>query len=212
MKTDIQLVVFDLGKVLISHWDHWFEPFKHLGMDMPPALSNPPSMQAIYQLGNQLETGKIKPDDYYQHIANITGLSVPQTQTVLQAWLKEPLPGAIDLVHDLATHGQAKTACLSNINQIHWELICNDPQHQLPLDQLDYRFASYQIGHAKPDEAIYEHLEYQTGVSESAILFFDDRADNIATASRRGWRAIQVESPQHATVQIRQVLRECSIL
>jgi len=48
---------------------------------------------------------------------------------------------------------------------------------------------------AKPDPAIYEHLERGSGFSGAEIVFADDRADNIHTAQQRGWHAHLFETP-----------------
>src|SRR5262249_9842482 len=46
---------------------------------------------------------------------------------------------------------------------------------------------SYEEGVMMPDAAIYEIVERRTGHSGSALLYLDDRAENIATAAARGW-------------------------
>jgi HAD superfamily hydrolase (TIGR01509 family) len=71
----------------------------------------------------------------------------------------------------------------------------NDPSHPayVSMDKFAHRFASFLIGHRKPDEGIYAHVERATGLSGSAILFFDDVQENVDAALRRGWRAHRVD-------------------
>ena len=45
----------------------------------------------------------------------------------------------------------------------------------------------------KPDEAIYDVVEQRTGESGAAILYIDDRPENIETGRGRGWRTILQE-------------------
>ena len=43
----------------------------------------------------------------------------------------------------------------------------------------------------KPDDRIYEAAEIASGVRLEQILFLDDRAENVAGAARRNWRAVE---------------------
>lgn len=56
------------------------------------------------------------------------------------------------------------------------------------LEEFDRRFISGHIGAIKPEAEIYAAVEAETGLSGGALLFTDDRADNIAAAAARGWR------------------------
>ena len=47
----------------------------------------------------------------------------------------------------------------------------------------------------KPDPRIYEIVEETSGVAPGALLFIDDRADNIAQARARGWQAHLFDGP-----------------
>ena len=62
------------------------------------------------------------------------------------------------------------------------------------LTEFDRAYISGRIGLIKPDPAIYAHVEGDCGIAPSALLFIDDRADNITTAARRCWRTHQFES------------------
>jgi 2-haloacid dehalogenase len=64
------------------------------------------------------------------------------------------------------------------------------------LNEFDVEFISGQMGVMKPDPAIYETLERETGVAPGALLFADDRPDNIAAAAARGWQTHLFEGPE----------------
>ena len=49
---------------------------------------------------------------------------------------------------------------------------------------------------AKPDAAIYEAVERDGGVAPQALLFADDRLDNIEAAQARGWQTHLFEGPE----------------
>lgn len=64
------------------------------------------------------------------------------------------------------------------------------------LRQFDRDFISGHMKQIKPDARIYEMLEEGTGLSGDALIFADDRAENIDAASARGWRTHLFEGPE----------------
>jgi HAD superfamily hydrolase (TIGR01509 family) len=48
----------------------------------------------------------------------------------------------------------------------------------------------------KPEPAIYEQVEKATGKRGAAILYIDDRPENIETGRARGWQVIPHETPE----------------
>jgi len=57
------------------------------------------------------------------------------------------------------------------------------------LSDFEARFVSGHLRMMKPDPKIYAALERGTGFTGGALLFADDRAENVAAAEARGWRA-----------------------
>lgn len=64
------------------------------------------------------------------------------------------------------------------------------------MTQFDRDFISGHMRVMKPDPAIYIQLEDAMGLSKDALIFTDDRADNIAAAAARGWRTHLFEGAQ----------------
>ena len=56
------------------------------------------------------------------------------------------------------------------------------------LTEFDRAYVSGHLGVTKPDPAIYQAVEADCGIAPGALLFADDRADNIAAAAARGWQ------------------------
>lgn len=83
---------------------------------------------------------------------------------------------------------QAVIGCLSNTNSIHWEQL---HQQYHFMDQFAHCFASQEMGVAKPSAAIYQQAARALDRSPGEILFFDDRAENVAAAANLGWQAHQ---------------------
>jgi len=63
------------------------------------------------------------------------------------------------------------------------------------LDEFDQYFISGHLGVTKPDQTIYQHVEQDSGLTGSALLFADDRLDNIQAAAQRGWRTHHFSDP-----------------
>lgn len=64
------------------------------------------------------------------------------------------------------------------------------------LDEFDRAYISGHLRMAKPDPAIYAHVEADSGIAPHRLLFADDRADNIAVAAARGWQVHLFTTPQ----------------
>lgn len=64
------------------------------------------------------------------------------------------------------------------------------------MTQFDRDFISGHMGVIKPDPAIYQMLEDASGLSGDALIFTDDRAENIDAAAARGWHTHLFEGSQ----------------
>ena len=63
------------------------------------------------------------------------------------------------------------------------------------LSEFDRSYISGYMGVIKPYPEIYSRLEKDSGLAGDALIFADDRADNIAAAAARGWRTHLFEGP-----------------
>jgi putative hydrolase of the HAD superfamily len=50
-------------------------------------------------------------------------------------------------------------------------------------------YGSYLVGYVKPDPAFYNHILQEQGLEKDEVLFWDDNAENIASAQKFGIRA-----------------------
>lgn len=64
------------------------------------------------------------------------------------------------------------------------------------LKDFDRDFISGHMRVTKPDPAIYSQLEATSGVKGDALLFADDRHENITAAQAFGWQTHLFEGPQ----------------
>jgi HAD superfamily hydrolase (TIGR01509 family) len=60
----------------------------------------------------------------------------------------------------------------------------------------------------KPEPRIYEIAERVTGCQGPDILYLDDRPENIAAATERGWQVILQETPEKTLDVMRSWMQE----
>lgn len=63
------------------------------------------------------------------------------------------------------------------------------------LGEFDRAYVSGRMGVTKPDPQIFDMVEQDCGLPPQALLFTDDRTDNIAAAQARGWQTHLFEGP-----------------
>jgi FMN phosphatase YigB (HAD superfamily) len=203
----VRMICFDLGRVLIQLCDGWHHACEVAGVPSPPPFDDE-QRAALHNLVCVSETGHINQAEFCRRASSLMGLDLEHVVAVSTAFLRAPFPGAVELVQSLKRRGFL-TACLSNTNDSHWEIMCADSGRcALSLGQMDFRFGSHEMGVRKPDEAIYRHVEQVAQVTGRQILFFDDSLENIEGAKRCGWRAHQVMDRVDPVREMRQKLAE----
>ena len=189
------LIVFDLGRVLVQIVDDLADAAARTGRDHLPGFAGDLSAHTrrggdpeVLKLLTGYETGGVTTRVYNTKIAERTGVTADDIAAVHNAVLVRTFEGLPALL-DRLERSAVRTACLSNTNAAHWARM-GDPADPafVPLDRLDFRFASHQIGWAKPAPEAYGYVESATRVSPGGILFFDDLAENVAAGKQRGWR------------------------
>jgi putative hydrolase of the HAD superfamily len=209
--SDIQLVVFDLGRVLVRICRDWQHACECAGFDWSAVDSG--RRLALREVLHRAEVGEIGAEAFYAEASALLGCEPGKIRTISDAFIFGAYPSAAGLLGELTAAG-VKTACLSNTNEHHWSLLF-EPGHRawLPMDRFDHHFASHLLRARKPDEAVYAHVERELAVDGSAILFFDDVMENIAAACSRRWIAHWIDpSPDDPVPQIRAALRRHRVL
>ncbi len=213
-KLQIDLVIFDLGRVLVRICNNYREACERAGIcradDLGPFDGEATARD--HEAVVLLDTGKIDLEEFARRVAPHRKITPKEVIRAYDAFLLEPYPGAIELIDELNATG-VKTACLSNTSHGHWNQMCDraHPAH-FPLDRLTWRFASQLVGAVKPTDAIFEHVERTTGFRGDQILFFDDLEENVAAAAKRGWRACLIRLDSDPIAQARAALRDEHVL
>ena len=213
MPPPIHLVVFDLGRVLVRICDGWQHACEVAGLR--GALKGQFPDEAYAELHAAMcshEVGEIDLDAFARVAAPHLNISTADFVAMHGVYTRGTYPGAAELLDDLRAAGVA-TACLSNTNANHWQVMSDrSGRAYVPFDKLDHLFASHLLRMRKPEERIYAHVEQVTGVEPERIVFFDDVAENIEAARRRGWHAHPISIDFDPVAQAREHLRRHAVL
>lgn len=209
----VELVVFDLGRVLVRICDDWIHACSTAGIELAARDFQAGDFVKLRDLVHAVEVNAIGFAEFAAQAGQVMGATAAQVLAASEAFVVGLYEGVPELLESLAAAG-VKTACLSNTNEHHWALLA-DAKHPafFPLNRLNHQFASHLIRARKPDEAIYAYLERETGKPGPAILFFDDVEENVKAAMRRGWRAEWIDPERNDPMrQIREGLRAHGVL
>ena len=97
---------------------------------------------------------------------------------------------------------------LSNINDVLWDYSKSEIRNQgyEPEDCFDGFFLSYEMGVAKPDEAIYSMMISEASLNPSRTLYFDDRENNYHAGLSLGFQSVLVPTNKIESLPIWQSL------
>lgn len=201
MASPPDLVLFDLGGVL-------YEPG---GVGPLRALSGIESDEELWhrwlscRWAKAYERGQCSDDDFARGVVDDWGLQIEPADfmAAFASWPEGPYDGAEDLLR--ATMAVRPVGCLSNTNDLHWQAHF---RHWQVLDELEFRFLSYELGMVKPDPEIFEAVAARVPVSPDKVLFIDDNVLNVDAAREAGFRAERAQRVDEA----RQVLVAAGVL
>lgn len=197
----LQLICFDIGGVLVRTNDNWEKVLTDVGVEDASRVAHRIVDGPRDPMIHAFETGKIDTIDFFLRTAELLEVETSIVRRAMIAWLVSTYEGFDDLLDRLDAAGVA-TACLSNTNAFHWELMAGRFHVAVPLARLTYRFASHRIGFMKPNPLIYERVEQETGVEPSRIAFYDDREINVEGARKRGWHTLKIDQTGDTIAQM----------
>ena len=195
-------VVFDLGKVLVD-FDY------AIGAEKIAARSANKLPDLHLFLGGsdilaRFESGQLTRRQFFDEMVRVTGFSGKIEEFVGDfADIFLPIPPMIELHAQLRRRGW-QTFIFSNTNDIAVEHI----RRNFPFfSNFDGYIFSYQVGAMKPGPEIYEAMEKLCGRRGPDIIYVDDRPENIAAGTARGWRGILHESPPKTRMLLQNATR-----
>lgn len=212
MARPFDLVVFDLGGVLVRTVASWGEAHRRAGLPSDPP-TDPAFLTLLVGLADR-QDGSITSGEFFREAAAASGgaYRFDDIRRISDAWLMGEYP-EIARVFDRLDAAGLDTAILSNTNDAHWpRLVSTNGNAEFPtLLRARHRFASHLLGLMKPDPAIYRVVERETGLRAPRILLFDDLEPNVAAARAVGWRAERIDPAIDPAAQMLAALGEHGI-
>ena len=202
----ISWVVFDLGGVIVRIHHSWQQAATVAGVHVANNPAHDPTRHRAAEFGkivSEHQRGVLSHDDFCEGVSELTAslVSARDVARIHESVIVGAYEGAEQLLLDLKQRG-VSTACLSNTNQRHWELMGSIAA----FAAIQHRHASHLFQLEKPNQAIFQAFERATQARPVDILYFDDIAENVDAATQAGWRAIQIDSHCETVPQIRRAL------
>ena len=186
----IEAVVFDIGNVLIE-WNPERVYDRVIGVERRKAMF---AAVDLHGMNDQVDRGQ----NWYDAVSECAAQNPDWHDEIMmwhERWLEMASPAidhSVRLLRALRSKGVPVFA-LSNFGIQTFEI----GEREYPfLEEFDRRYISGHMGEVKPEPEIYRMLEDDCGVAPTALLFADDRADNIAAAAARGWNTHLFTDPQ----------------
>ncbi len=186
----IDAVIFDIGNVLIE-----WQPERYYDRTIGEARRK--AMFAavdLHGMNDRVDRGEAFRDVIYE-----TAEQYPDFRAEIRDWhdkwieLAQPaIPRSVRLLRALRAKGVPVFA-LTNFGIESFAYA--QTQYDF-LNEFDHAYVSGHMAVIKPDQSIYEMVEAHCPHAPDTLLFTDDRADNIAAASVRGWQTHLFEGPE----------------
>jgi 2-haloacid dehalogenase len=184
-----QAVIFDIGNVLIEWQPERFYD-RTIGEDRRRAMF---ASVDLHAMNDRVDMG-----GHFTRTIYAMAESNPDWRDEIRMWhdhwieLAQPeISRSVRLLRALRARG-VPVFSLTNFGIQSFDYAAT---HYPFLTEFDRQFISGHLGVIKPDPKIYEIVETDSGIAPSALLFTDDRADNIAMAASRGWRTHLFDGP-----------------
>ena len=186
----IKAVVFDIGNVLIEWQPERFYDAE-IGPERRRAMFDAVDLHGMNELVDQ---GHPFTETIYD-----TADAYPDWRAEIRMWHDrwiEMASPAIDRSVRLMAALQAKGVPVFSLTNFGIGSYDYAATHYGFLRAFDRDFISGHMKVTKPSPRIYEMVEEASGLAGDALIFTDDRAENIAAADARGWRTHLFEGPQ----------------
>ena len=190
-------IIFDLGGIFLNI-DYFAtrDTFINLGIVEFDDFYTQSTANPLFE---NLETGKITPEEFYQEFRNQTGTTLKNEQ-IRNAWnamLLDFPQERLDWLNQIKD--KYKIYLFSNTNQIHHEAFSKTYAAQHNGRNFDDFFLkayySHTLGLRKPYPESFLELCKREGLDPVETLFIDDTAKNIAGAQQAGLQTIYLQHP-----------------
>ena len=189
--TSPQVVVFDLGKVLLD-----FDYGKMARKLAARGNISAPEVRRVMDhspLLFRFETGLMTKEQLFAAVVSHSGFrgTMAEFEDAFSD-IFEPIAPMVRIHAALREQGMP-TCIFSNTNEL---AVAHILKKYPFINDFDNHVYSYEHGAMKPDSKLYAVVEGKTGRQRDEILYIDDRAENVAAGASRGWRVILQETPE----------------
>jgi len=191
-------IIFDLGGVILNiDYKKTSDAFKLLNIDKAIFYNK----QEQHKLFNQLETGKIKEEDFINRLQ--VNIKTGNRAQILNAWNAMLL----DLPDKrLTTIKSLKTNCkiflLSNTNSIHIKKIkkkLGKNKWEEFISLFDKIYLSHIIGQRKPNTEVFNLIIKENNLQKEETLFIDDSIQHIHAGRKIGINCYHLKKGEDIT-------------
>lgn len=189
-------VIFDIGNVLIEWQPERFYDAT-IGEERRRTMF---STVDLHWMNERVDRGENFTDTIYA-----TAEDYPEWRAEIRMWHDrwiELATPVIDHSVRLMKALQVKNVPVFSLTNFGIQSYALAATHYPFLSEFDQDYISGHLGVTKPDPEIYTKLETASGLSGAALLFTDDRPDNIAAAQTFGWQTHLFEGPQGWAAQL----------
>lgn len=203
----VKNVILDLGGVLVD-----IEPentLNALKRIVKPQLFDTISMDDTPEVVIDMEVGKMKKEDFFNHFRKICKSDVIEEE-IVDAWNAMVLEfphERVEMVKSLSE--KYNLYLLSNTNVFHIKCFETDfkNRYHFPLKKLfNNVYYSSEIGLRKPDSECFEHVLSHAGIKPEETVLVDDKEDNCRTAESIGMYSLKVPENSGLEAVIEQLL------
>ena len=197
-----QVVVFDLGKVLLD-----FDFGRAAAALAARSVRNAEEIRVALDqspLLHRYETGLMSSDEFFLAVSRAVGYSGSNEEFDLSFGdIFTEIPAMIDMHEGLRRLG-ISTYIFSNTNELAVRWIRK--VYPFFTEFSGYVF-SFEHGAMKPNAKLYDVVEAMTNRRGSEILYLDDRQENIDAGSARGWQTICHQDPAQSIQRVSKFFR-----
>jgi 2-haloacid dehalogenase len=182
-------VIFDIGNVLLE-----WRPERYYDARIGPA-----ARQALFaEAGLEAMNLSIDEGAPFRDTVEATAARFPHWAEPIRWWHDRwldlagpPIAGSVALLRELKAAGVPVFA-LTNFGA---ETFALARTRLAFLNEFDRAYVSGDLRLLKPDPRIYAAVEADCGLPPPALLFTDDRPENVAAAAARGWQVHLFDGP-----------------
>ncbi len=184
------VVIFDIGNVLIEWQPERFYD-REIGETRRRAMFDAVD---LHWMNERVDRGEHFTDTIYE-----TAETYPEWRNEIRMWHDRWIELASPVIAQsvrLMKALQGKGVPVYSLTNFGIQSYAYAATHYPFLNEFDRDFISGHLGVTKPDPAIYAKVQESSGHEGAAILFADDRPDNIAAAQAFGWQTHLFDGPQ----------------